>query len=266
MSATLAFGITAAERADHARLGTAIERLGFAELWVNDTRQGDGLATLAAIEAGTRSLRFGVGVISLSEQSPAQILERLASAKLPTDRLTLGIGSGSSASLQLIRDAVAELRRREPDRTIAVAAVGPRMAHLAGEIADAVVANWALPARLAWIRERVAEGAHAAGRPPPRLIAYVRTAVGAGAADRLETEMNRYRGYGDHYARAFDAQPGGLIGVAVESGSRADITAALTPFQSVVDTVVVRALAANDSVDEWLQVASAAAPATSHHG
>lgn len=258
MHADLALGITAASRPDHARLGAELELLGYNELWVNDTRRGDGLATLAEMAAGTRSLRFGVGVIALSEQTAPVILERLEAADLPAGRLTLGVGSGSSASLQLVRDGVAELRRLRPDLPIAVAAVGPRMARLAGEVADAVVANWALPDRLAWIGERVAEGANAAGRRPPRLAAYVRTAVGAGATDRLQAEMDRYRSSGSHYARAFDAQPDGLIGVAVESGDPQEVAAALAPYRSVADTIVVRALPAEDTVNGWLLVGRAA--------
>ncbi|MEO7295945.1 MAG: LLM class flavin-dependent oxidoreductase [Candidatus Limnocylindria bacterium] len=259
MSAELCFGITAASRADHPRLGAELERLGYSALWVNDTPRGDGLATLAEVAAGTTSLQLGIGVIALSEHAPAAIAARLQAVELPAGRLTLGVGSGSSSSLQLVRDGVAELRRLLPDLPIAVAAVGPRMAHLAGEIADVVVANWALPDRLALIRERVAAGADAAGRPAPRFLAYVRTAVGQGAVERNQDEMERYRGYGPHYARAFDAQGDELIGVAVESGYPVEVAAGLAPYRSIVDTVVVRALPADDSVDGWLAVAAAVA-------
>lgn len=256
LTSSLGFGITAAERRDHAQLGAELERLGYAELWVNDTGRGDGLATLAAVAPGTKSLRFGVGVIALSQQTPAQIAARVLGAGLPPDRLTLGVGSGSSPSLALVRDGVAELRQLLPGMPIAVAAVGPRMGHLAGEMADAVVANWALPDRLAWIRERLAEGADFAGRPAPRFVAYVRTAVGAGAGQRLRDEMDRYRGYGAHYARAFDAQPDELIGVAVDDPRQT--AAAFAPYRSVVDTIVVRGLPADDTVDAWLEVAATA--------
>ena len=265
MPADLDFGITAASRTDHPRLGAELERLGYGMLWVNDTPRGDGLTTLAEVAAATTSLQFGVGVIALSEHTPADIATRMRAVDLPAGRLTLGVGSGSSSSLQLVRDGVAGLRRLEPDLRIAVAAVGPRMAHLAGEVADAVVANWAHPDRLTLIRERVAEGADAARRPAPQFVAYVRTAVGQGAVERLQAEMERYRGYGPHYARAFDAQGDGLIGVAVESRDPAEVAAALAPYRSVVDTVVVRALPADDSVDGWLQVATATASGQARH-
>src|SRR5688572_25427710 len=161
MPADIAFGISAAARADHARLGAELERLGYHELWVNDTRRGDGVTTLAQVAPPTSVLRFGLGVIALSEHAPAAIEERISRASLPLDRLTVGVGAGASTSLKLVRDGVAELRRMLPDVPVAVAAVGPRMLHVAGEVADAVVATWALPDRVAEIRERIADGADA---------------------------------------------------------------------------------------------------------
>lgn len=253
-----AFGITAAARPESARLGAGVEALGYDELWVNDNRRGDGLATVAAVASGTSKLALGVGVVALSEQAPAVIAERVRRASLAPERLTLGVGSGSSRSLDLVRAGVAELRRLLPDHRLAVAAVGPRMARLGGEVADVVVANWALPDRLAELRELIAEGAGGSGRPAPRLVAYVRTAVGPGAEARLRDEMDRYARVGGHYARAFAEQPGRLIGVAVDSADESEVVAALAPYRSVVDTVVVRGLPAADSVDAWLEIARAA--------
>ncbi len=231
-----------------------LEELGYGEVWVNDTRGGDGLATLAALARDTRRLRLGLGVVALSEHSPAAIARRLSTAGLPLDRLTLGVGAGSSASLALVRDGVAELRALLPGLPIAVAAVGPRMLRLAGEAADAVVATWARPERVPWIREQVA-----AGGGTPRLVLYVRAAVGPGAASRLRDEMDRYASYGRHYARAFEAQPDGLVGIAVESGDPADVAAALAPYRSVADTVVVRAIPTENTAEAWLEVAATVA-------
>ncbi len=260
MAGSLAFGIRAGpDRSDLGRLGSVIETLGYAELWVNDTRRDDGLATLAAIAPTTTSLRFGVGVVALSEQSAPTIAERVRAAGLPSDRLTLGVGSGSSASLQLVREGVGELRHLLPGVAIGVAAVGPRMARLAGEVADAVIPNWALPDRLRFVRDRVSEGADLAGRDAPRLVAYVRTAVGPGASERLTAEMERYRHASAAYARGFAAQPDELIGVAVDSADPEEVARALEPYRSVADTVVVRGLPPDDSVDAWLEVARVSA-------
>lgn len=253
-----AFGITAVAPADATRLGGVIESIGYDELWVNDTPSGDGLATLGQVAAATRMIALGVGVVALSGHTPAVIAERVHRATIPPPRLTIGVGSGSSRSLDLVRSGVAELRALLPDHQIAIAAVGPRMARLAGQVADAVVANWALPERLAELGELVAAGAAEAGRPPPRLVAYVRTAVGPGATDRLRAEMDRYARMGAHYARAFAEQGEQLIGVAVEPADPMAVSDALAPYRSVVDTVVVRGLPANDSVEAWLEVATAA--------
>jgi len=258
MAAQLAFGITAARRAAHARLAAELERLGYAEVWSNDTRRGDGVTTLAELASGSTAVRLGLGVVALSEHDPAAIRARLAAAPLPLPRLTLGVGSGGSASLDLVRDGVAELRTALPDTRLAVAAVGPRMLRLAGEIADAVVATWALPERVAWIRERIAEGADAARRRPPSLVLYVRTAVGPGAPARLRADMARYAAYGRHYARAFAEQGERLVGVAVESTDPAEVAGALDPYRRLVDTLVIRALPVSDDVGAWLEVAAAA--------
>ena len=261
MPADIAFGITAGARPDQERLGAKLERIGYQELWVNDNRRGDGVATLAQAAPATSSLRFGLGVIALSEFAPEAIEERISRAALPLDRLTVGVGAGASASLKLVRDGVAELRRLLPGVPIAVAAVGPRMLHLAGEVADAVVATWALPDRVADVRERVAAGADAAGRPPPRLVLYLRAAIGDGAGSRLRAEMDRYA-RSAHYARAFEAQPGLLVGVAVESAAPDDLAAALAPYRALVDTLVIRALPSHDHVDAWLEIASVLAEAS----
>ena len=258
MQPRTAFGITAAARSESARLGSGVEAMGYEELWVNDNRQGDGLATLAAVGSETSTLALGVGVVALSEHTPAVIAERVHGASLAPDRLTVGVGSGSSRSLDLVRGGIAELRQLLPEYRIAVAAVGPRMAQLGGEIADAVVVNWALPDRLAELRDLIAEGAAWGGVPAPRLVAYVRTAVGPGADGRLRAEMDRYARVGEHYARAFAEQAGRLIGVAVESDDVGAVATALEPYRSVVDTVVVRGLPATDAVDAWLELARAA--------
>ncbi len=260
MSGRLAFGITAGLRPGSDRLGATIESLGYAELWVNDTRRGDGLHTLADVARSTQRMSLGVGVISLSDHTPRAIAERISSAGVDVRRLTLGVGSGASASVELVRQGVLETRAMLRDVPIAVAAVGPRMLRLAGEVADAAVTAWARPERLEWARARVNEGAAISGRASPRLVAYVRTATGPGATARLQSEMDRYASYGPHYARAMESQPG-LVGVAVESGDREDMATALAPYRAAADTVVVRAVPRDDSVDAWLEVAAVAVDA-----
>jgi alkanesulfonate monooxygenase SsuD/methylene tetrahydromethanopterin reductase-like flavin-dependent oxidoreductase (luciferase family) len=180
---------------------------------------------------------------------------------LPLDRLLLGIGSPNPASLARVRDGVAALRALKT--RIIVAALGPKMCRLAGEIADFVLLNWMVPARIAWARERVAEGAHEAGRDPSavEIAAYVRVAVGPGSAERLAAEATRYVSM-PHYARHFDAMgPEGAdpAAVGVAAGDPGRVLEALGPYREVLDTLVVRGLPGEPTLDAHLAVAVAAA-------
>jgi alkanesulfonate monooxygenase SsuD/methylene tetrahydromethanopterin reductase-like flavin-dependent oxidoreductase (luciferase family) len=255
----LAFGIAAAPRDGTVRLGAAVESLGYEGLWANDTRRGSGLATLASAAAGATRLRFGVGVIALSERGPQRIATEVASAVtagLPRDRLILGLGSGASRSLELVRAGVAGVRELLPEIPIAVAAVGPRMCALGGGIADVVLLNWSLPEHLTVQREWIAEGAARRGRSLPEIAAYVRVAVGPGAEGRLRGEMERYARHSPAYAAIFGAQAG-LVGVAAAHAP--ELREALLPYRAVLDTSIVRGLPDGDAVDDWLRIAEAAA-------
>ena len=257
--AWLAFGISAGPRPWLAGLGVALEALGYDELWSNDVRGGSGLDTLAAVAEATNRLRLAVGVVALSEGSPDAIAERVATSGLPADRLTLGVGSGSGRSLEAVRSGISALRGLLPGHAIGLAAVGPRMAELGGAVADVVLLNWAGP-RLAFERRQlVGAGAAGAGRPMPRVAAYVRVAVGRGADERLASEQARYVGYGGSYRRVIDAQVASgesVIGVVAEEPG--GVGPALAGYRSVLDTVVIRGLPAEDTLEAWLDVARAA--------
>lgn len=77
-----------------------------------------------------------------------------------------------------VRDFHLEHRpaRRTP---IFVAALGPRMLQMAGEIGDGVLLNWATAERAAWAVERVRAAAARAGRDPQRLpvACFIRACV-----------------------------------------------------------------------------------------
>ncbi len=257
-SAPLEFGLTAGARPWLGELGPSLASLGYAAVWANDNLRHSGLATLAAICEHAPSLEMGLGVAPLSDRSPATIAAEVRSLGLPLDRLTLGVGSGSSASLALVRDAVQALRSELPGARIAISALGPRMCALGGEIADVVLLNWAAPARIAWARERIAAGATAAGRELPVVASYVRVAAGPGAQARLEAERARYAGRTPRpYARLFAAQPDDPTpGAAADDP--AQIPALLAPQRAALDRCVVRGLPATDDLEGWLTVARAA--------
>jgi alkanesulfonate monooxygenase SsuD/methylene tetrahydromethanopterin reductase-like flavin-dependent oxidoreductase (luciferase family) len=65
---------------------------------------------------------------------------------------------------------------------IYLAALGPLMLRLAGEMADGVSLNWCSRDMVAWSRGIVATAAAAAGRPMPVVAMYIRTCVDPDAA------------------------------------------------------------------------------------
>jgi alkanesulfonate monooxygenase SsuD/methylene tetrahydromethanopterin reductase-like flavin-dependent oxidoreductase (luciferase family) len=256
---TLEFGLTAGERPWLGELGSALAALGFTAVWANDNLRRSGLATLAAIAPRASGLEMGLGVAPLSDRSPGEIAGEARALGLPLERLTLGVGSGSSSSLALVREGVRALRSELPGARIAISALGPRMCALGGEIADVVLLNWAAPQRIAWARERIAEGAATAGREPPVVASYVRVAVGTGSTERLLAERAHYAGRTPRpYARLFAAQPQDPTpGVAADDP--AAIPGLLAPHRAALDRCVVRGLPVADSFDGWLAVARAAA-------
>jgi alkanesulfonate monooxygenase SsuD/methylene tetrahydromethanopterin reductase-like flavin-dependent oxidoreductase (luciferase family) len=152
-----------------------------------------------------------------------------------------------------------ELRRLLPDVRLAIAALGPRMCALGGEVADVVLLNWSYPDRIAWSRERIAEGAATAGRPMPRVAGYVRVAIGPDAPARLAAEGERYRQRPRAYSRLLDAQDATQRGVpGVAPVDPAQVPTLLAPYREALDSCVVRALPVEPDASAWLQIAAAA--------
>jgi alkanesulfonate monooxygenase SsuD/methylene tetrahydromethanopterin reductase-like flavin-dependent oxidoreductase (luciferase family) len=253
---SLHFGITGGDRPWLGELARMLETLGYAAVWTNDIPGHRGVPAVAGLARGESGLRLGIGVISVADQSPASIAAEIHRSGVEPQRLILGVGSGGSRSLALVRESVAVLREELPGVRLAIAALGPRMCELAGEIADVVLLNWATPARIAWARERVAAGAARAERPVPLVAAYVRVAVGPGAAERLDAERRRYAAFGA-YRRQFQAQDE-IPGIAAPPA--ADVRAALMPYLEALDICVVRALPESDSLRSLFAVAEAARP------
>lgn len=104
---------------------------------------------------------------------------------------------------------------------IYLAALGPQMLRLAGEVADGVSLNWTAPAARAWCREQISLGAERAGRDPAsvQVTEYIRVCIDddIDAARRAFVRSfmgyalsrpgaSKDRGYRGHFARmGFDA-------------------------------------------------------------
>ncbi len=235
------------------------ERLGYSSFWVNHPGSTDGLAALAQAARETQRIELGIGVIPLHTRGPENIVQGVSANALPLDRLLLGVGSPNPEALKRVRAGIAELRRQLSTRLV-VAALGPQMCRLAGEVADGVLFNWLTPEYARLSAERVREGAAAAGRQPPKLFAYVRVALGPAAGDRLQEEANRYAAipaYGANFTR-MGLKP---VETTIAAENRDAVRRGLAKWQGAVDEVVIRAITAKDTVEDHLALVRAAAPA-----
>lgn len=234
------------------------EAAGYGSFWVNHPPATDGLAALGAAARETRRVDLGVGVIPLQNRAPASVIEGVRANTLPAGRLLLGVGSANPGALRRMRDGAAELRAALSCRIIA-AALGPRMCHLAGERFDGVLLNWLTPAYARRSAEWVRAGAAEAGRPAPRLAAYVRVAIGRAARERLAGEAGRYGtipAYADNFARMGVAP----IETCIAVDDPAAVPAALAAWNGAVDDVVIRVIPASDTAEDHLVVVRAAKP------
>ena len=216
-----------------AGVAAGLEEIGYESAWTNDSASGSGLAMLRAWAPGTHEITLAVGVLALDRHTPASIAADVAEMGLPRERLLIGLGAGfQQHPVEAVRAGVEELRRLLPGVRLAVAAMGPRMCALAGEVGDAVLLNWMTPERAAWARELV--GGHAT------VYGYVRVAVGPDSKARLAREAEHYTQI-PHYQRHFEAMGGdpGHVGIAVADA--ADLPQQLEAY-AALDVPVVRAL------------------------
>jgi alkanesulfonate monooxygenase SsuD/methylene tetrahydromethanopterin reductase-like flavin-dependent oxidoreductase (luciferase family) len=254
------FGIEAALGHDIVReLAPAAERAGYDTFWVNDEADGDGLAALREAAAVTTSIRLGVGVIPLDRQGPQRIASRVKELALPVERLALGVGSGHPAGgLERVRGGVAALRDSLA-ATLVVAAIGPRMLALAGEIADGVLLDWAAPSYVVDATATVARGAAAVERLRPWIGGYVFTAVGSQGIAMLRREAEHYAAI-PSYAAHFERMGVRPMETVAYGEDAAALQRNLAPYDAVLDETVVRAVVAEESVAAYLAVLHAAAP------
>jgi alkanesulfonate monooxygenase SsuD/methylene tetrahydromethanopterin reductase-like flavin-dependent oxidoreductase (luciferase family) len=243
------------------RVAAAVEQAGYSSFWANDTPGGEGLASLAAAARVTDSIDLGVGVIPVDRTSADQIAARLVELGLPLGRVIVGAGSGGakSGTVELVRDAVEALKRLVPVR-VYVGALGPRMTRLGGELADGLLLSWLTPDVAPLCADLVREAAGSAGRSAPATATYLRVSLPEGES-RLIEEANRYAGfpaYAAHFAR---------MGVTAKdttiSGPESEIQRRLGRFEGLLDEVVVRAIASEETAEAYLALVEAAAPARS---
>jgi alkanesulfonate monooxygenase SsuD/methylene tetrahydromethanopterin reductase-like flavin-dependent oxidoreductase (luciferase family) len=254
------FGVTAGLDPEIASpLAARCEELGYSSMWSNDHPGAKGLETLAHYAEGADRIDLGVAVIALDRQSPDEIAADIDRLGLARSRLWLGLGAGfTEKPLTTMRQALPGLRETLPGIRLVLAAMGPKMCAFGGAEWDGVFFNWMTPEFAAQAREWVEGGAREAGREPPPIFGYVRTAVGPDAEERLAKDESFYHDMHQGYRRHFDRQgaPEGTVGVAAENAGEAQEE--LSRYRAL-DTVVVRALA-SATFEEMSALAEAAAP------
>ena len=239
MHAAVSIGLIGTTGADVIRaLAPRIERLGYSTLWINDVPGGDSLDGLRVAALASEELGLATGVIPL-DRRPADTLHLHG---LPTDRMTLGIGSGRAPHpLALVRTGI-ETLRSATDAAIVVGALGPKMRRLAAERADGVLLNWLTPQAAADADAELRTAASASVAPALRAVLYVRTITAPDARPVLEREAERYETV-PTYAANFER-----LGIHAIDATVTD-AAGLAAFD-VVDEVVLRAITPTNSLDE----------------
>jgi probable F420-dependent oxidoreductase len=202
-------------------LAVLADRLGYHSVWVPEGRGRELGATLGAMALATSGVRLATGILPLYSRPPALVAMAAATlADLSGGRFILGAGVGHAAIIEqgyglslreplrasrefvhVVRAALTGERvtfrgdvfrvdvfqlENKPAHPVPIylAALGPAMLRLAGEIADGVILNWIPLSRVPWAVERIREGCRLAGRDPASvtIAGYVRTAVTEDAA------------------------------------------------------------------------------------
>jgi alkanesulfonate monooxygenase SsuD/methylene tetrahydromethanopterin reductase-like flavin-dependent oxidoreductase (luciferase family) len=254
------FGIAAAVNADWiGALASAAEAAGYATFWVNDVPGANGLEQLSRAQEATERIRLGVGVLAVDRWSSGAIIDEFRRLSLDPARTVIGLGAGQlrKGALDRTSQVAAELMGILPVRVL-IGALGPQMCRMAGSAAHGVILNWVTPVAAIDSAELTREGAARVGRTRPEIVAYVRTATSPAAGQRLTREAEAYESY-PAYARHFEAM--GVRAIETTVNGPASVTGrAFAHFEPIVDEVVARAIAAEDTLEAYREVLIASAP------
>jgi alkanesulfonate monooxygenase SsuD/methylene tetrahydromethanopterin reductase-like flavin-dependent oxidoreductase (luciferase family) len=239
-------------------LARRAETLGYDSVWVTHGLGRDSFLVLAAYGAATRRLGLGNGVVPIYPRHPVAMAQAaLTLAELSGGRFRLGVGVSHRASMEamlgmtlieplaVMREYVAVLRgalgagadfsgkyyqvrwslalgTRPPAPPIYLAALGPKMCELAGEIADGAIL-WLTPpsyvrdvARPAIERGRRRSGKTLEGFEIVAAVPLAITDDRAGALAAFRAELVRYASL-PFYRRMMEA---GGLGAALQTFDR----------------------------------------------
>lgn len=177
-------------------------------------------ASLSELTGGKFILGIGLGAYPAPALRESLGLPDVSALRLTRDYLTPLRGLLRGERVDYVGRSVAlrgiQIDLKAPPTPVYLAALGPKMLRLAGEMADGVLPNWSSPRQVAWMRAQVAEGARAAGREASQVpfTQYIRVCVSDdvdAARSTLATQVLGYAlaragqpkelGYRGHFAR-----------------------------------------------------------------
>tara|TARA_Y100000590_G_scaffold227562_1_gene256862 strand:- start:34 stop:1077 length:1044 start_codon:yes stop_codon:yes gene_type:complete len=213
-------------------------------------------AASASVVSG--GVTTGISVSPVGLRTPFSLAMSAGTvSKLTDGRFILGIGSGGIhrhswrnswgfngiSALQTMRDYLITIRGllagekmdyrgttfaldgarlgiKPPQCTpVYLAALGPKMLRVGGELADGVALNWCTSEQVSWSRDRISEGAESSGRDPSeiKIAEYIRVCVDDNVDDARMAlakatieyvlgkdegnEKERFMGYRGHFDR-----------------------------------------------------------------
>lgn len=225
-------------------LARLAEEHGFTRAWAGEANNKDLTVMLSAIAAATTRLRIGSAVYHILGRTPATLaLQAVGLDELSGGRFFLGIGISNPTIakwhgvafdhpmarlqeyLEIVRRAMQgeklafegkfftshgfKLAFKPPGRKIPVylAAFGPKMSRLAGQLTDGVLINMANPTEIRRIADTSRHGAKEAGRDPDQIevICKVRCSIGEsyGAARQALSRVLTFYALADYYRDLF---------------------------------------------------------------
>jgi probable F420-dependent oxidoreductase len=221
------------------------EERGYRTAWVGEASGAEAIVLSTLIATHTRTIQIANGVIPVQTRTPIVYAQAAATlAHVAPGRFALGLGLSSEIivgqwhglpfqpSVQQMREAVQIIRTAasgervtfegrfyrlknfrlampapSPPPRIYLAALGPRMCELAGEVADGVLLNWIPPSAMSASIGHVEAGARRVGRSlaDVDVAVYVRTCVTDEPAPVREALARDITGYAivTAYARFF---------------------------------------------------------------
>ncbi len=268
-------GFASAPPADFIAAAREAEARGYHTAWLGEVSGYDAIVMSTVVATHTEKLHVANGVLPVQTRTP--VILGMATATLnhlAPGRFALGIGLSSKTiveqwhglaftpALAQIREAVEIVRKVASGERVAhegqhyrvkgfrltspppkapvrvyLAALGPEMLELAGEIADGVLLNWIPPEAVPASIEHLKTGAAKAGRTLDgfEIASFVRTCVTDDAAAARETLARDITGYAtvDVYASFFRTagypDEVAQVGAAWSAGDRSGAVKKISP-------------------------------------